>query len=212
MSQFIYSKHNTIIFFIVVAISTIVTLSPAVTLHYVELDTAFYIVFVTEILISTFVYLFYLRKLFESSIEIQASLVSVKYSVASLLIIIVIQFAVYCYRDYLYNYEPTQINWMTFLVMTLVVPYYEEIVYRGCAFGVICSIYRKNLFIPCVVTSVFFCLMHGQYYNLLDQMILFIISMLLFLVRIKSRSLFYPMLVHSGMNLFVILLNIQNIL
>ncbi|WP_447088386.1 MULTISPECIES: CPBP family glutamic-type intramembrane protease [Enterobacter] len=40
--------------------------------------------------------------------------------------------------------------------MTLIVPYYEEIIYRGCAFGIIHSIYRKNLIIPYVVTSLFF--------------------------------------------------------
>ncbi|KKY80310.1 hypothetical protein OA46_20340 [Enterobacter cloacae] len=96
--------------------------------------------------------------------------------------------------------------------MVLVVPCYEEIIYRGCAFGFVCSIYKKNLIIPCVITSLFFCLMHGQYYNFLDQAILFIVSMLLLRIRIKSRSLFYPMLVHSSMNAFVILLNIQNLL
>lgn len=211
-SQFGYSKYSAIIFLAVVAISTFVTLSPAVTLRYVGLDIAFFIVFITEILISTFVYLLYLKKYPECRIKIIADTATVKLSALSFLIIILIQLAVYCYRDYLYHYEPSQINWITVLVMTLVVPYYEEIVYRACAFGFLCSIYRKNLIIPCVVTSLFFCLMHGQYYDLLDQSVLFIVSMLLFMVRIKSRSLFYPMLIHSGMKAFVILLNVQNIL
>ncbi|MGE0969595.1 CPBP family intramembrane glutamic endopeptidase [Klebsiella sp. WOUb02] len=211
-SQFVYSKHSAIIFLVVVVTSTFVTLSPAVTQYYVGLDIAFSIVFIAEILISTFVYLFYLRRFFECRIKIEADSATLKFSVISLLVILLIQLAVYCYRDYLYNYEPSQINWITILVMTLVVPYYEEIVYRACAFGVACSIYRKNLIIPSVVTSLFFCLMHGQYYNVLDQIILFVISMLLFGLRIKSRSLFYPMLIHLCMNAFVILLNIQNIL
>lgn len=211
-SQFVYSKHSAIIFLVVVITSTFVTLSPAVTQYYVGLDIAFSIVFITEILISTFIYLFYLKRFFECRITIEADSATLKFSAISLLVILLIQLAVYCYRDYLYNYEPSQINWITVLVMTLVVPYYEEIVYRACAFGVVCSIFRKNLIIPSVVTSLFFCLMHGQYYNVLDQIILFVISMLLFGVRIKSSSLFYPMLIHSCMNAFVILLNIQNIL
>lgn len=211
-SQIIYSKESAIVLLAVVVVSTIVTLSPAIMLRYVGLDTAFSIVFITEILISTFVYFFYLKNIPGCRIKVKASSASVRFSGISFLVIIFIQLAVYCYRDYLYHYEPSQINWITILVMTLVVPYYEEIIYRGCAFGVVCSIYRKNLVIPCVITSLFFCLMHGQYYNLLDQMILFVVSMLLFAVKIKSRSLFYPMLIHSGMNGFVILLNIQNVL
>lgn len=211
-SQIIYSKESAIVLLAVVVVSTIVTLSPAIMLRYVGLDTAFSIVFITEILISTFVYFFYLKNIPGCRIKVKASSASVRFSVISFLVIIFIQLAVYCYRDYLYHYEPSQINWITVLVMTLVVPYYEEIIYRGCAFGVVCSIYRKNLVIPCVITSLFFCLMHGQYYNLLDQMILFVVSMLLLAVKIKSRSLFYPMLIHSGMNGFVILLNIQNVL
>ena len=211
-SQIIYSKESAIVLLAVVVVSTIVTLSPAIMLRYVGLDTAFSIVFITEILISTFVYFFYLKNIPGCRIKVKASSASVRFSVISFLVIIFIQLAVYCYRDYLYHYEQSQINWITVLVMTLVVPYYEEIIYRGCAFGVVYSIYRKNLVIPCVITSLFFCLMHGQYYNLLDQMILFVVSMLLLAVKIKSKSLFYPMLIHSGMNGFVILLNIQNVL
>lgn len=210
--QIIHSNQSVPVFLIVVVLSTVVTLSPAFMLRYVGLDTAFSIMFIAEILISTFGYLLYLKNIPGCRIKVSASPDSVKFSVISFLIIIFIQLAVYCYRDYLYHYEPSQINWITVLVMTLVVPYYEEIIYRGCAFEVACSIYRKNLVIPCVITSLFFCLMHGQYFNMLDQMILFVVSMLLFAVKIKTRSLFYPILIHSGMNGFVILLNIQSAL
>lgn len=208
----VHSNQSVPVFLIVVVLSTVVTLSPAFMLRYVGLDTAFSIMFITEVLISTFVYLLYLKNIPGCRIKVSASPDSVKFSVVSFLIIIFIQLAVYCYRDYLYHYEPSQINWITVLVMTLVVPYYEEIIYRGCTFEVACSIYRKNLVIPCVITSLFFCLMHGQYFNMLDQMILFVVSMLLFAVKIKTRSLFYPILIHLGMNGFVILLNIQSAL
>ncbi|HHO8493883.1 CPBP family intramembrane metalloprotease [Klebsiella pneumoniae] len=77
---------------------------------------------------------------------------------------------------------------MVFIVLTLVVPYYEEIVYRVCAFGFLCTIYKKNLIIPCVLTSLFFCFMHFQYYNALDQIVLFVVSVLLLMVRIKSQT------------------------
>lgn len=52
--QIIYSKQISIVFLAVVKISIMVTLSPAIKLRYVWLDTAFFIVFFTEIIISTF--------------------------------------------------------------------------------------------------------------------------------------------------------------
>ncbi|WP_370605507.1 type II CAAX prenyl endopeptidase Rce1 family protein [Citrobacter braakii] len=63
-----------------------------------------------------------------------------------------------------------------------------------------------------MITSLFFSLMHFQYYNILDQSVLFVVSMLLLVVRIQSKSLFYSMLIHSGMNAFVILLNTQKMI
>ncbi|EZA10219.1 membrane protein [Escherichia coli O81:NM str. 02-3012] len=50
--------------------------------------------------------------------------------------------------------------------------------------------------------------MHPQYYNVADQIILFIMSMLLLNIRICSKGIFYPMLLHAEINGFVILLNI----
>lgn len=212
ISQFTYSKHDVITFLMVVSISTIVTLSPVVTLHYVDLDMAFFFIIITQTLIATLFYLFYLKKFTECEIRIKTDAATIKFSSISFSIIILIQLAVYCYRDYLYHYEPYHLNWIAVLVATLLVPYYEEIIYRACAFGFFCSVYKKNIIIPCVITSLFFSLMHFQYYNIVDQSVLFVVSMLLLGVRIKSRSLFYPMLIHSGMNAFVILLNAQKII
>lgn len=196
----------------VVIISTIVTLSPAVTLRYVDLDMAFSFILITQTVIATLIYIFYLKRFAECKLRIKTDIATIRFSILSFLTIIIIQLAVYCYRDYLYHYEPSQINWIVVLVLTLVVPYHEEIIYRACAFGFLCSVYRKNIIIPCVITSLLFSLMHFRYYNILDQTVLFVVSMLLLGGRIKSRSLFFPMLMHSGMNAFVILLNIQNIL
>ena len=212
MSPFIYNKYNAIIFFGVIIISTAVTLSPVVTLHYVDLDMAFFFILTTQTLIAALIYFFYLKKFPECKIWIKTDMATVRLSVFLFLVIIFIQLSVCCYRDYLYHYEPSQINWMAVLVLTLVVPYHEEIIYRACAFGFLCSVYKKNTIIPCVITSLFFSLMHFQYYNIIDQMVLFTVSMLLLMVRIKSSSLFYPMLMHSGMNAFIILLNIQKVI
>lgn len=132
---FIYNKRNAITFFMVVSTSTIVTLSPAVTLRYVDLDMAFFFILITQVLIATLFYLFYLKKFTECEIRIKTDVATVKFSILSFLTIILIQLAVYCYRDYLYHYEPYHLNWIAILVAILLVPYYEEIIYRACVFG-----------------------------------------------------------------------------
>lgn len=207
-SSFAYTKHNSMVFLVVVMISSIATLIPSVMLYHVSLDMAFSFMFASEFLIALLIYLFYLRKLPACRVRIKTDVATARTSAFSFLTIIFIQLGVYCYRDYLYHFEPSQINWIAVLVATLVVPYYEEIVYRVCAFGFLCSIFRKNLLIPSLITSVFFCVMHSQYYNILDQAILFVVSMLLLKVRIKSKGIFYPMVIHAGMNFFVLMLNI----
>lgn len=210
-NSFAYNKNSAVVFLLAIIISTMLTFSPAVTLRYVGLDFAYSFVFISESLVATFFYLFFLSKLPECKIRVKTDADTIRLSSFLFIIIILIQLAVYCYRDHLYHYEPSQLNWIEIFVMTMVVPYYEEIIYRACVFGFLCSIFRKNLVIPSIITSVFFCMMHGQYYDILDQVILFILSMILLKVRIKSRGLFYSMAIHSGMNAFVIFLNIQNI-
>ena len=209
--SFVYNKHNAIVFLLAIIIYTLLTFSPGVTLRYVGLDFAYSFVFISEFLVVTLFYLLSLRKLPGCKIRIKADADTIRLSSYLFIIIILIQFGVYCYRDHLYHYEPSQLNWIEIFVMTMVVPYYEEIIYRGCVFGFLCSIFRKNLIIPCVITSVLFCIMHGQYYDVLDQVILFILSLILLKVRIESNGLFYSMVIHSGMNAFVVFLNIQKI-
>lgn len=210
--SFAHDNYNAMIYFVVVALSTAITLSPAITLRYVDMDIAFFIILFFQSLIASATYIFLLRKTPGFNIRIKVDEGGVKFFGLLFLLIILIQLTVYCFRDYLYHYNPSQINWMAIVVLTLIVPYYEEIIYRACTFAFLCTVFRDKLIIPTIITSLFFCLMHIQYYNLLDQMILFITSILLLMVRIKTKSLLYPMLMHSGMNAFVILLNIQTFL
>lgn len=204
---FIYSKKDVIIFFIASVISIIITLSPTITLRYLTLDVSFFIVFIAEFSIAFFLYVFYLRKLDGFKLYPALDLASITFSFVVLLVILLVQYNVYIYRANLYHYESSHINFIAFMLATCIVPYYEEIIYRGCIFGVFHSILNKSHVIPCILTSLTFCLMHGQYYNILDQSILFGVSILLLMVRIRSRGLFYPIIIHSCMNAFVLSLN-----
>lgn len=89
-----------------------------------------------------------------------------------------------------------------------VVPFYEECIYRGCLVDFLYSIFKTNLIIPVVLTSVIFSAMHTQYSSLLDFTVLFTISLIFSFARFKSGSLLPSMILHSLMNAFVIALNI----
>ncbi|QXA49719.1 CPBP family intramembrane metalloprotease [Enterobacter cancerogenus] len=204
VSPFTYSKKNVLVFFIVSVIAIAITLSPAITLSYLSFDESFLLVFIANFLIALFVYFFYLRSVDGFKITPMTNVSSLIFSAIVLLIILLVQYAICVYRESLYHYEPAQINLIAFMVASFVVPYYEEIIYRGCIFGCLYSVFNKSYLIPCILTSLIFCLMHGQYYNVLDQAILFMISILLLMVRIKSRGLFYPIAIHSCMNVFVL--------
>lgn len=203
-----YSKDNAIAFLLLVVISTVVIFTPAFTIQYIGLDLAFSFVFITEILMSTSFYIFYLRRIPGCKITIKTNAKTLKLLVISFAVIALMQLIIFAYRDNLNNSESTSLNWIEIFILVLTVPYYEEIVYRTCLFGLLCTTYKKRIIYPCVCTSLFFCLMHPQYYNVADQIILFIMSMLLLNIRICSKGIFYPMLLHAGINGFVILLNI----
>lgn len=211
-SSFTSDKNNAIIYFIAVALSTAITLSPAIMLRYVDMDIALFIVLLFQLLTASVVYFFFLRKTPGYTMKIDIDAGAVKLLAFLFLLIFLIQLTVYCFRDYLYHYKSSQINWMAVLVLTIIVPFYEEIVFRACTFAFLYAVFRKNSLASIIITSLFFCLMHLQYYNTIDQIVLFLVSVMLLIARIKTRSLLYPMVMHSGMNAFVIFLNIQTFL
>lgn len=101
-------------------------------------------------------------------------------------------------------------NLIPYFFTILIIPFYEEIFYRGCLFDFLRGIYTRDLIFPSVMSSIVFCVMHTQYTDLFDYVIIFAISMVLAFSRVKSGGLSMPILLHSSMNAFVIILNIQS--
>ncbi|WP_216089245.1 CPBP family intramembrane metalloprotease, partial [Shigella flexneri] len=141
-----YSKDNAIAFLLLVVISTVVIFTPAFTIQYIGLDLAFSFVFITEILISTSFYIFYLRRIPGCKITIKTNAKTLKLLVISFAVIALMQLLIFAYRDNLNNSESTSLNWIEIFILVLIVPYYEEIVYRTCLFGLLCATYKKELF------------------------------------------------------------------
>lgn len=153
---FSYGENSGVIFFIVVFISTIVTLSPVAILNYVSLDVAFSFVFISNAITALIVYVFYLNKTNSCRINIKTNSNTLKFIIPLFFVMISLQLFIYYSRHTEINDEPIQLGAIAIFIIIFVVPFYEEIIYRVCAFGLLSSIFTKNRIVPGVITSVFF--------------------------------------------------------
>lgn len=92
------------------------------------------------------------------------------------------------------------ILWINIFSSVLLVPVYEEIVFRGCLFNSFKFWFNDNIYISAIVTSVIFSALHLQYTDFRTFLMLFLISLVLISAKIKSNGLLMPILLHMAMN------------
>lgn len=87
--------------------------------------------------------------------------------------------------------------WLLVIVMVVVAPIYEELVFRGLLWSAINEQFEapRGLVISSLVTSVIFALIHLQY-GIYEMSTIVILALIFCLARIKSGSLLLPMLLH----------------
>lgn len=93
------------------------------------------------------------------------------------------------------------------ITLMLIVPFYEEIIFRGCLFGVFCFLFKKNILAAMIMTSIVFAVSHASFLNIGDQIELFLTGMLLNHARVLSKGFFYPISLHSFANLLFLYVN-----
>ncbi|HCP6539493.1 TPA: CPBP family intramembrane metalloprotease [Escherichia coli] len=101
----------------------------------------------------------------------------------------------YSYSCILYKQE--------FISKGLLVPVYEEIVFRGCLFNSFKFWFQDNIYIPAIVTSVIISALHLQYTYFRTFLMLFLVSLVLISEKIKSNGLLIPILLHMAMNVAI---------
>ncbi|HHQ6724436.1 TPA: CPBP family intramembrane glutamic endopeptidase [Serratia fonticola] len=208
-SYFSHNKSTAGILFCFVILSVAITSLPLLTVKFIGLEKSVIIVLVVEFFSALGLHFFLLHHYAQYKLTIELKREFIKKTLALLLLILTIQFSVFVYKINVYHSNIIKPDFMSIFAIVFIIPFYEEIFYRGCLFGTICSICKRNVIIPSVITSLLFCLMHTQYYSIPDQFVLFSLSLMLIYIRIETRSLSYPMLLHSGMNVFVVFLNAQ---
>ncbi|MGE2104078.1 CPBP family intramembrane glutamic endopeptidase [Citrobacter koseri] len=94
--------------------------------------------------------------------------------------------------------------WLTNLSLIFLVPVYEEIVFRGCLFNAFQYWFNDKVWATSLAVSTLFALMHTQYADIRTLLMLFLISQVLIVARVKSKGLLMPVTLHILMNATVI--------
>ncbi|WP_026349065.1 CPBP family intramembrane glutamic endopeptidase [Psychrobacter lutiphocae] len=88
-------------------------------------------------------------------------------------------------------------KWLLILVMVVVAPIYEEVVFRGLLWSALTEQFEgtKGVWIASLVTSAIFALIHLQY-EWYEMGVIFVLALLLSYARAKSGSLLLPIIIH----------------
>lgn len=193
-------KKRNILYLAPVILSIAITALPLLTTKWIDLEKSLYLMYVTEFILGLWILIY----IYKSNLRIG----NLKVLLTCLLLILFIQAVIYAKREP--SFEALHIPndyIIPYFFAIFVVPFYEECIYRGCLVDFFCNIFKGNLILSIVLSSGIFCGMHTQYTGLLNFAVLFIVSIIFSFSRIKSGSLLSPMLLHSSMNAFVILLS-----
>lgn len=196
---------TTSVLFSVFILSLLLTFSPSLVVRQYGVDSAIEAMVIIEFSMALTVYLVYLRKLS----EFRFSKFKKIDFILPLSLIIVIQ-AGYIYFNSKFNgaSESLIFDVRSILMLTLIIPFYEEIFYRGCLLGGLCSVFRKHIIIPIIFSSLVFSLMHTQFVSVLEYVLMFVVGVIISYSRVVTKGLLAPIAIHSGMNVFVIFIQI----
>ncbi|HBH9258395.1 CPBP family intramembrane metalloprotease [Enterobacter bugandensis] len=197
-------KKRKDLYLVPVIISIAITALPLLTTKWVGLEKSLYFMYIAEFALGLWIFIY----IYKSHLRI-GGLTTL---LTCLLLILFIQLIIYVKKEPDFEALHIPSYYITpYLFAIFVVPFYEECIYRGCLMDFFCNIFKGGLILPIVLSSAIFCGMHTQYTGLLNFAVLFIVSIILSFSRIKSGSLLSPMLLHSSMNAFVILLSNLNV-
>lgn len=197
------NKKTPWIFIFAVVLSISMTALPLYTIKYINLDDSLKLMFILEFVFALLIYGLYFRG--GGDIKNKKSM---KISLMVLFVLSLVQIFSYYKTVYTQDITPTRLDFWPIFLLVVVIPFYEEVIYRGCLFFGL-NYFINNVLVSSLITSLVFSLMHTQYNSIDGYAIIFLMSMLLVYVRVKTHGLHYPMLIHSCMNAIVIILNTQ---
>ncbi|WP_455549378.1 CPBP family intramembrane glutamic endopeptidase [Dryocola clanedunensis] len=197
----IKQKHFFFLFVFILHVS--ILFAPGTSIPVIGMKKTIQSIFTIEFIVGIIVFFLFFFK--EELISIE----KIKAASVALFILLLIQFAYYSLGTHNAGLMTiTKNNISTILMLVLVAPFYEEVFYRGCLLDFLKPL-TSGLIFPIMATSVTFSLIHTQYSSLTDHFVLFFISVILCAVRIMTKSLLLPYVLHMLMNLFVFSISVQ---
>lgn len=101
--------------------------------------------------------------------------------------------------------QPIQVKWMLFITACLCAPVSEEIIFRGFVLNSSIGWGRSAKTAGIIITSLLFSAIHIQYQTMASFVYLFIFSAILCVVRINTRGLLLPIILHAVFNIWSML-------
>lgn len=107
-------------------------------------------------------------------------------------------------------YDGAEPKWLFILAITVFAPVYEEVLFRGVIWSLIAKQFSKPVYgfwTASLVSSGLFALVHLQY-DAYGMATIFILALLFSLARVKSASLWLPMLLHvcnNSLSMYVLI-------
>ena len=95
-------------------------------------------------------------------------------------------------------YQSVSSVWLLIVVMVVIAPLYEELVFRGLLWSAIAEQFtdaRRGVLVASLLTSVVFAFIHMQY-GIYEISTIVVLALIFCYARIKSGSLLLPMLLH----------------
>lgn len=181
------------------------TLSPYITAPFIGVGFSFIIMVALELVIGIYAYNSFYRKKNTLSIE------SVKKSLPFFILVLLMQML-----RINHNHNPNPIflfsmaDIPSIVFFVIISPFCEEVFYRGCLFDFLCSLCDaigagQGKIVPLLTTSLIFSLMHTQFISISDYGFVFIISLILIRLRIITKGLSLPMILHSFVNIIFVI-------
>ncbi|MGU3413964.1 CPBP family intramembrane glutamic endopeptidase [Enterobacteriaceae bacterium C34A] len=199
-----FSK-NTLILLIIFSLSVGITGLPLLLYpKFMGVDYAFSVMFMAEFILGGITYYIYFKRS-DAFPEINKGIL-----VKSILIILSIQLLMYFSGPHnIGSMKFTLANTLSLAMLIVLIPFYEEVFYRGCLLDILFSIFKGQRYFPYVINSAVFCLMHTQYHRVSEYFVLFVVSLIFTHVRVKSNSIIHSVIAHSSMNAFVVIINMK---
>lgn len=200
-------KKNKSKILVIITLYLLFTISPYILTSFFQIgfDDSIILMLICQLSLAAYVYNRFSKKLN----GINFNFVKSKTNITLFLILLFFSFALsglfYIHSEQS-GYDTPPITIPLFIVLVFIVPLYEEVFFRGFILGLINLKFNDDWIVTCFITTFIFCFFHFNSYEIYQQLNIFISGLLLFYIRKRTNGLLYPVVLHSFMNFFSLIM------